>query len=152
MRKIIYLVAAMLMLPSCSKDKKVFWDILPVGVEITVKDKDGKNLLDPAHGQNILNAEVTAEFMGESYTLKQMETKAIMPTWYGFSIYNGKIYFGEFDGAERFDDEDLIIDWWGASKDTVTIRNIVHDTDSCWVDRAYYLNGEKVKYQFEIIK
>ena len=31
MRKIIYLVAAMLMLPSCSKDKKVFWDILPVG-------------------------------------------------------------------------------------------------------------------------
>lgn len=152
MRKILYIVAAMLVLTSCGKEKAVFWDIFPVGVEITVKDKDGNNLLNPAYSQNILNAEVTAKFRGESYTLKQLETKAIEPTWYGFSIYNGKIYFGEFDGAERIDDEDLIIDWWGASRDTVTIRNIVHDTDSCWVDRAYYLNGEKVKYQFDIIK
>lgn len=158
MGRFLFIVLSLLTLVSCNKEI-VFWDITPVGVIINLKDDKG-NLVDPAYPNNILDSTVTATFMGESYTLTQItdeeistsSTKAIIPVWYGFAIYDNKIYFGEFPGEENIEDQQLIIDWWGSSKDTITIRNIVHNTDSCWVDRSYHLNGKKVEYQFDIVK
>jgi hypothetical protein len=154
MRKPFLIIVCTLVAISCNKEI-VTWDITPVGIEIAVTNDNGASLIDS------LASSVTATFMGETYNLTDRRGEDIVssnpsdpmsPTWYGFAIYGQKIYFGEFPGTDTFNNENLIIDWGDSTKDTITIRNIVHDTDSCWVDRAYYLNGEKVKYQFDIIK
>lgn len=159
MRKILTILLMISAIASCDK-KEVIWDIAPVGVVINLNDGTN-NLLSPSYPDNILDSLVTATFKGEKYTLTSLQEGDIdtlashwgfITRWYGFAIYNEKIHFGEFPGDENIEDQNLIIDWWGASKDTITIRNIVHKGDTNWVERSYHLNGEEVKYEFTLEK
>jgi len=125
----------------------VIYDISPIVPYIYVYDEDGDNLLDPS-SDNALNTEaISVTFKGEKYSI-EAESKAYLPYFFGLKLSkdmygNMMLMFGELDGTEDFDNEDLTIVWGDGSSDVITIFNHFRwkSDGSPSITRRFYVNG-----------
>lgn len=134
------------------------WDIAPIVPRIYLSDGDGNNLLDPGNTENGFDVSlITAEFKGETYSVTldavddgEPETRAYFPIFTGLSLHtdmygNWMLSFGELDGQEYMDNEDLIIRWGDGTSNTITIFNSFRwkANGSPSITRRFYIDGEK---------
>ena len=141
-------------LTSCDND--VIWDIIPMRIHLTVVDADGKNLLDPTTPNSFDYREITAEWMGESYTAdtislfdKQQTTRLLMAHMHGlvYTIEHGKaqLYFGDLTGHNTFNDEPLTLHWPDGTTDVITVKaSATEGYKSVKLNRKFKLNGKVV--------
>lgn len=155
-------------------------DWYPVNLIVTVQDKDGKDLLDPAVKGNYFNGS-SLTFQGKTYealelgrneSWQQTPTKMYLARIKGFRLAYDTIYinetetrecyflvFGQIDGARDMD-EDLILTWPDGSEETIHYHCSKHKVEknrksgdwnvSC--ERSWTLNGEEAGNPFLFVK
>ena len=159
MKKQRHLFTALaLALTTCftSCDNDVIWDIIPMRIHITVSNTDGQNLLDPTTPNNFDYRNITAEWMGETYTAdtislfeKENATRMLIGHMHGlvYVVEHGKaqLYFGDLTGHETFDDEPLTLHWPDGSTDVITIKaSAIEGYKSVKLNRKFKFNGKVV--------
>lgn len=172
MKKILYILAAVLLLTSCEKDPfqaflakgsnspsgNMIWDIGPVELIIEVKDKQGNNLFDESTPGNWLETPFLATFDGKEFrwpaSLPWAGTKAYLATLRGFYIYpqwylpTDEVYlrFGELDGTKKWD-TDLCIFWPDGSRDVIRVQHAFRWNETGYPEfyTGYKVNGIPVE-------
>ncbi|MBO7266667.1 MAG: hypothetical protein J6V12_02760 [Bacteroidaceae bacterium] len=159
MKRQRHLFAALaLALVTCftSCDNDVIWDIIPMRIHITVSNADGQNLLDSTTANHFDYRQITAEWMGESYTAdtislfeKENTTRMLIGHMHGlvYVVEHGKaqLYFGDLTGHETFDDEPLTLHWPDGSADVITVKaSAIEGYKSVKLNRKFKLNGKVV--------
>jgi hypothetical protein len=139
---------------SCHND--VIWDIIPMRIHITVSNADGQNLLDPTTPNSFDYRNITAEWMGESYTAdtislfeKENMTRMLIGHMHGlvYVIEHGKaqLYFGDLTGHDTFEDEPLTLHWPDGSTDIITVKaSAIEGYKNAKLNRKFKLNGKVV--------
>lgn len=165
MKRILYMfvvTALAAMLPvSCSVigSNDVIYDIAPIVPMIYLSDEDGNNLLDPDNVTSGFDVTlITAEFEGKTYSVVesgehaevQPETRAYFPIFSGLRLCTdsyGKwlLSFGELDGQEDMDNEDLVISWGDGTSSTITIFNRFRwkANGAPSITRRFYVDGKR---------
>ena len=116
------LLGAALLAVSCSKEvpdtdtntatlsgiSGIEWDYSPVVISIQVLSPHSYSTLPYTDLST-----VRAEFRGESYYcgVAPEPSRTILPNFYGLKAQNDYLLFGELNGAETYDHEQLIINW-----------------------------------------
>ena len=150
LRSMLLMVVTSLMFISCNPF--IIQDWAPIDVYVKVSNAEGQNLLDSVTPNNLVNKEISAEWMGETYVAdtiswreKQHMTRTYLPMMNGlmYVTKDGEqmLYFGELAGDGDYDDEPLTIHWPDGSTDVITISNKAHLSSA---DRKFKLNGEVV--------
>jgi hypothetical protein len=161
MKRYLFALAVILCIAGCDKlpvsDLIIDW--YPVNFYIQVVDADGKDMLEPSNGNTWLLG-TTFEFMGKKDTVDQAcldnicHTRAYLPHFYGVSLmYRDPIYsshysglllkFGEFDGADKYDDEKLTINWPDGTSNTITYSRKFNLTHTDVSKEEFRLDGKK---------
>lgn len=116
-----HIIAAIMLisLNCCNINNDMIWDMTPAGVYITITDKNGNNLLDPAVEGNLVGEKMKIVYEDKAYDAiweredLPLETRYYYPTFYGLlwdGVWYGEafetkpnylLYFGEFDGADN---------------------------------------------------
>lgn len=162
MKRILSLLVASAAVLSCSVmgSDDVIYDIAPINPYIYVYDSDGRNLLAPgaSEEESLDVSRVTATWRGNTYKVEQPDggygddvtTKFYRPYFYGLRVemdrYGKCMFsFGELDGMEEIDNEDLVINWGDGTSDTMTIFNKFKwkADGSPSITRRFYVNGQK---------
>ena len=90
---------------------------------------------------------VRAEFRGESYYcgVAPEPSLTILPNFYGLKAQNDYLLFGELNGAETYDHEQLIINWGNDAikNDTIVFSRTISSDGK--VEMDYWVNGVHVK-------
>ena len=90
---------------------------------------------------------VRAEFRGESYYcgVAPEPSRTILPNFYGLKAQNDYLLFGELNGAETYDHEQLIINWGNDAikNDTIVFSRTISSDGK--VEMDYWVNGVHVK-------
>ena len=131
------------------------WDIVPLTFNIYLHNKNGYDLLNTLVEGHINPDSVKAIFQGKEYHLNTYlpENRAILPEFTGLTRpwHNQNdtraypIYFGELDGTETFENEQLIMDWGTLGCDTITFTSKIEwKNDKPTFIRHYSLNGMEV--------
>ena len=139
---------------SCHND--VIWDIIPMRIHITVSNAEGQNLLDPTTPNSFNYSDITAVWMGETYTAdtislfdKEYMTRMLIGHMHGlvYVIEHGKaqLYFGDLTGHDTFDDEPLTLHWPDGTTDVITVKaSAIEGYKSVKLNRKFKLNGKVV--------
>ncbi len=149
---------------ACDDNDDKIWDIYPIVLSISVQDAQGNDLLNPETPGSIAHRGIKAVYRGKTYQKDSIAkyTKAYLAFFYGvYTCKNdqGNYYLavGEFDGADTFDNEQVVIDWNDGTADTFSFSNKMHWN---WkkepvFDRAFFLNGVKADSsygEFTVVK
>lgn len=142
------LLGAALLAASCSKDEsttangEIIWDYSPVVISIQVLSPQSYSTLPYADLST-----VRAEFRGESYYcgVQPDNSRTILPEFYGLKAQNDYLLFGELNGAETYDHEQLIINWGNDAikNDTIVFSRTISSDGK--VEMDYWVNGFHVK-------
>lgn len=157
-------VCAISMMALCSGCKDIvfpIWDFQPEYVSIVVKNSAGENLLDPETEDNILANEITVEYDGMIYQMKEWgaETRYIPAKWEGFfvSMYFGRdpnreegiraLTLGQFyvDTEAGYHSEPLTINWGDGTSDKITFdlyTTYNRKGTKSEIHRTIWLNGK----------
>lgn len=152
--EILSLLACHICLAGCADlGSDIVYDIAPITLHVYVNDGDGRNLLDEENGA--LDAEkITVSYKGEIYGARrsEAETKAYLPVFSGLEITkdfygNSLLTFGELDGADNMDNEDIVISWGDGTSDTITVFNKCKYkvNGDLSITRRFYVNGKNTK-------
>lgn len=174
MKKILWILTAVLTLASCEKgqpwledpfeafkSKKSYspksgmiWDIMPVDYVMVVTDADGNNLFDESTPGNWLKTPFSATFDGKEFQWPNERTKEYLAILSGFYIYPSWytlsdeviLRFGELDGTDTWD-TDLCITWPDGSQDTIRLQHAFRWDKDGNPDTytGFKLNGEAVE-------
>lgn len=159
MKKTRHLFTALaLALVTCftSCDNDVIWDIIPMRIHITVSNVEGQNLLDPTTPNSFNYSDITAEWMGETYTAdtislfdKEHMTRMLIGHMHGlvYVIEHGKaqLYFGDLTGHNTFNDEPLTLHWPDGTTDVITVEaSAIEGPQNVKLKRKFMLNGKVV--------
>ena len=150
------LLGAALLAVSCSKEvpdtdtntatlsgiSGIEWDYAPVVISIQVLSPQSYSTLPYADLST-----VRAEFRGESYYcgVAPEPSRTILPNFYGLKAQNDYLLFGELNGAETYDHEQLIINWGNDAikNDTIVFSRTISSDGK--VEMDYWVNGFHVK-------
>ena len=142
------LLGAALLAASCSKDEsttangEIIWDYSPVVISIQVLSPRSYSTLPYADLST-----VRAEFRGESYYcgVAPEPSRTILPNFYGLKAQNDYLLFGELNGAETYDHEQLIINWGNDAikNDTIVFSRTISSNGK--VEMDYWVNGVHVQ-------
>lgn len=150
------LLGAALLAVSCSKEvpdtdtntatlsgfSGIEWDCAPVVISIQVLSPQSYSTLPYADLST-----VRAEFRGESYYcgVAPEPSRTILPNFYGLKAQNDYLLFGELNGAETYDHEQLIINWGNDAikNDTIVFSRTISSDGK--VEMDYWVNGVHVK-------
>ena len=128
---LIAFAAITVLLSSCQKEKKdVIWDLAPTAIIIDVVDENGKNLLDPANPDNILETDITMTHNGRKYSrLDFVDAFKVTTKYLGPVAFNGLqtshkdghhvLVIGFFEQTDIIEESEYVIDWGDWSKDTI---------------------------------
>lgn len=161
---VILLLSSLLGIVACDDhddDSYMIWDIYPTIISISVEDARGNDLLNPEVEGNIAENGIKAIYKGEVFekdSVAHRFGRAYMAVFYGLftdTLTNGKyvLTVGEFAGDEDFENEEIVIDWNDGSQDTIAF-----DSKFSWknkepfIQRTFYLNGEKTEHPVKIVK
>ena len=154
-------------------------DWYPVNLIVTVQDKQGNDLLDPARSGNYFEG-TTISFKGTTYDARLLEageywakapTKAYFAKMKGLRLVHDQLYFseteirtcyflvfGQIDGAADMD-ENLVITWPNGKQDTFhyhcSDHKIEKQKDGSWdidCQRYWKLNNKKASNPFSLVK
>lgn len=139
------------------EDDFLIWDFYPIILQISVQDAQGNDLLNPETEGNIAEQGIKAIYKDEIYMKDSLKsrTKAYLAVLEGLRTCkdkNGKYYltFGEFNGDDTFDHEQVVIDWNDGTKDTLSFSS-----ELTWkskrepvINREFFLNGEKIETEY----
>lgn len=140
------------------------WDFTPIVLQISVQDTQGNDLLNPETEGSIADQGVKVIYKEETYEKDSVvsQTKAYLAHFEGLQTIKsdeGKYYltFGEFNGDDTFDNEQVIVDWNDGTKDTISFSSKLtwRSKNEPDIKRKFLLNGKEVesKYgNFVIIK
>lgn len=121
-------------------------DVTPVEIIIRVTDAHGNDLLNPNTSGTIFYNKISAIYKGKVYSMDTSymnKSRYLMPTFYGLkwqkSDYKDEylLYFGEFDGTENFQNEEIIIDWNDGTKDTICFDHTWWQKDISWSETKW---------------
>lgn len=150
------LLGAALLAVSCSKEvpdtdtntatlsgiSGIEWDCAPVVISIQVLSPHSYSTLPYTDLST-----VRAEFRGESYYcgVAPEPSRTILPNFYGLKAQNDYLLFGELNGAETYDHEQLIINWGNDAikNDTIVFSRTISSNGK--VEMDYWVNGIHVK-------
>ena len=170
MKRIFNILTAAVLVMSCSVvNSDMVYDIAPIVSYIYLEDSDGQNMLDPNTREESFDiSQISAEFRGQTYAVDMsrfnetgawISTKAYMPQFSGLMLQvdrYGKwmISFGELDGTEDIDNENLVINWGDGSSNTITIfNNFRWKWDgSPVITRRFYVDGKKQDTDIAVFK
>lgn len=170
MKRIFNILTAAVLVMSCSVvNSDMVYDIAPIVAYIYLEDSDGQNMLDPNTREDSFDiSQISAEFRGKTYAVDMsrfnetgawISTKAYMPQFSGLMLQvdrYGKwmISFGELDGTEDIDNENLVINWGDGSSNTITIfNNFRWKWDgSPVITRRFYVDGKKQVTDIAVFK
>ena len=164
MKRLLLVIVVAFSFSSCSKmlSTDIIMDWYPVNFYIKVVDVTGKDLLDPANDNSWIIG-TAFDFMGQEdiIDLECVEniyrTKYYLPHFNGITLQNDHLHgyvlkFGEFDGADSYDQEKLIINWPDGTSNTITYSrkfNLIH-TDVR--KEEFKLDGKKCPNPIVIVK
>ena len=151
---------------ACSddEDEYLIWDFYPIILQIAVQDAQGNDLLNPETPGSIANSGIKAIYKGVTYEKDSViiPTKAYMAHFGGLQTVkaeNGQyiLTFGEFNGDDTFDHEEVVIDWNDGTKDVINFSSKLtwKSKKEPVFNREFLLNGKKIDTQygvFSIIK
>ena len=116
----------------------------PLVISIRVLSPEGYSIMNAAN-----SAHIKATFRGITYECDKT-SRVYSPVFYGLKRNNDFLLFGELDGAQTFENEDIILSWGGDIKpDTITFTHIPLNYfldlagDPKPVEEHFYLNGEE---------
>lgn len=150
------LLGAALLAVSCSKEvpdtdtntatlsviSGIEWDYAPVVISIQVLSPHSYSTLPYTDLST-----VRAEFRGESYYcgVAPEPSRTILPNFYGLKAQNDYLLFGELNGAETYDHEQLIINWGNDAikNDTIVFSRTISSDGK--VEMDYWVNGVHVQ-------
>ncbi len=157
MRKFLHLFLCAVLAVSftaCNDDEEVerpIYDFPGYELGLYVEDAEGKNLLDPAVSNNIVNEPVKVTYKGKTYEKDaetESKTRYLPAKMYGLvsaTDTDGCLFlsFGDLPGADPFVDEPVIIEWGDGTKDTILVNNkIVWNGNEPSAQRSFILNGK----------
>ncbi len=165
MKRFLFTMALVFCLSGCDKiPVPIITDWAPVNFYIKVVDANGEDLLDPLN-DNTWVIGTTLDFMGSKDTVDQAcldninQTKYYMPHFDGVRLVKSTganvgyvLAFGEFDGADSYDNEKLTITWPDGESNIITYKrkfNLLH-TDVA--QQVYKLDGKECSNPIIIIK
>ena len=170
MKRIFNILTAAVLVMSCSVvNSDMVYDIAPIVSYIYLEDSDGQNMLDPNTREESFDiSQISAEFRGVTYAVDMscfneagtgISTKAYMPQFSGLMLQvdrYGKwmISFGELDGMENIDNENLVINWGDGTTNTITIFNHFRwkVNGSPAITRRFYVDGIKQDSDIAVFK
>lgn len=127
------------------------WEPLPLKFYFFLVNEDGKDLLNPDTRDDVASNRITATFREKEYVLNDSVYADTDLPFKGLrkhqQLYNDLFYltFGELDGMEAYEDEELVLDWGNGQKDVVTFTSkMVMEGGKPTFVRDYKLNGEVV--------
>lgn len=133
------------------------WELLPLKFYIMLINEDGKDLLNPDTKDDVVSNHVTATLRGEEYVLDAPTDSC--STFKGLQrqkqLFSDRFYltFGELNGREVYENEDLTLDWGNGQKDVITFTSkMTIENGRPTFFREYFLNGEKIPKQGVIQK
>ncbi len=148
---------------SCDKEESegeeddMIIDWGPIVFQFRAQNSNGDDLLDSASA-NFAADGLTIEFKNhtETFKLKSSLSKYYMPYYDGIKLrqydYEGSPYFGqyyiefgEFNGANNYDD-DFIVTWKDGSKDVVHFKRV--HKGGLDVDDSWTYNGKEFDFTF----
>ena len=165
MKKILLILVAFVALCSCENTipgNKV-WDISPLNIQMYVQDTEGNDLLSPDFEGNILDDSIYVTYhdlkcpLGVDMSEETM-TRAYLAVLIGlhYHAWNGenRLVFGEFDGAQDWDDS-LKIHWGDGSSDEISFTHNFSwaiDGSPKISNQKLFLNGKEVKDKLLIVR
>ena len=167
MKRLLFTLVFILCLTGCEKiplGGVFISDWNPVNFDIQVVDSNGKDLLDPSNDNSWLIG-TTISFMDEKDTIDQACLDNIYQTKYYFPHYDGVrlmssarvlpnwfLRFGEFDGADSYDDEKLTITWPDGKTNTITYTRKFNVFKTGVSKQVYKLDGVKCSNPIKIVR
>jgi hypothetical protein len=144
---------------ACSDDggDDMIWDFYPIILQIAAQDAQGNDLLNPETPGSIANSGIKAIYKGVTYEKDSIinPTKAYMAHFGGLQTVkaeNGQYFltFGEFNGDDTFDHEEVVIDWNDGTKDVINFSSKLtwKSKEEPVFDREFLLNGKKADTQY----
>ena len=131
-----------------SQNNQLDWDVSPIVFNINLTDTLGNNLLDMSKDKYADRDSIKAIFRGEEYyiNINASNTPSLTLANYPQTMYPHPLKFGELDGTETYEDENLIMDWGSLGKDTITFTSkITWENNRPIFVRSYSLNGKEVE-------
>lgn len=133
------------------------WDFTPIVLHFSVQDAQGNDLLNPETKGSIADQGIKAIYNDEIYEKDSVvsQTKAYLAQFAGLQTSkskDGKYYltFGEFNGNDTFDNEQVEIDWNDGTKDVVSFSSklIWESKKEPVIKRKFSLNGKDIDSKF----
>lgn len=138
-------------------DEMLIWDFAPIVLNLSVQDAQGNDLLNPETEGSIANQGIKAIYHGEIYEKDSVvsQTKAYLAQFAGLQTSkskDGKYYltFGEFNGDDTFDNEQVEIDWNDGTKDEISFSSKLtwKSKKEPVINRKFTLNGKEIDSEF----
>ena len=144
-----------------SPNKELAMSISPIVFNIYLTDTLGGNMLTKSKERYADRDSIKAIFRGKEYYINikpdnSKENSTLSSDFTGLTLANypqtmspHPLKFGELDGTETFENENLIMDWGSLGRDTITFTSKIE-----WVDnrptfiRRYALNGKEVSKDY----
>lgn len=167
MKRYLFALVVILAISGCSKfpfsDYIIDW--APVNFYIKVVDASGNDLLDPSNEKSWIIG-TTLDFMNKKDTVDMAcienihQTKVYLPYFSGvklmknpFSPFDGYVLkFGEFDGADSYDKEQLTINWPDGTSNTITYSREFNVWQTEVRSEELRVDGEKCSSPVTIVK
>lgn len=136
------------------EEERMIWDFSPIILFISVQDSFGNDLLNPETKGSIADQGIKAIYKDIIYEKDSAApaTKAYSANFHGLqAIQNkeGKYYltFGEFNGDDTFDKEQVIIDWNDGVQDIITFSSKLtwKSINEPVFDREFLFNGKSTE-------
>ena len=162
LKKLFYLLTGCILticISSCQEDgpaEGAIWDFSPINFHFTLTGENGEDLLNPATPGTYAGISISATYNEKTYVKDIFENNNVP---YGrayfanlFGIYTTQmkdgryaLVFGELDGADKYENETITLDWGDGTKDVITFSSRIkwkgHDPKGI---RTFKLNGEVV--------
>lgn len=141
-----------------SQGNQLAFDVEPIVFNFQLTDSLGGNLLNLSKEKYTGKDSIKAIFQGEAYYINiqpenSEDNESDTPNFTGLTLarypqtmYPHPLKFGELDGTETYEDENLIMDWGSLGKDTITFTSkITWENNRPIFVRSYSLNGKEVE-------
>lgn len=132
-------------------DDMILWDFAPIVLYIEVQDAQGNDLLNPETPGCIAQQGIKAIYNGKTYEkdIPVVQTRDYLARLYGLQTIKSKagkyvLTFGEFNGDDTFDNEQVTIDWNDGTQDVITFSSKLtwKSEKEPAINRKFYLNGK----------
>lgn len=126
------------------------WDYSPLVLKLKVLSPEGYSILPYT-----TLTKISATYRGQQYYLGVdfQETRTYLPHFYGLLLENNDyLIFGELDGAGKYEDEQVVINWGDDSikPDTITFSHWIISEGK--VHNSFSLNGKTMEQELTVRK